>query len=81
MVHLVGRLDSNEWTTSAGEKRLSLSFIVEQLNLLPNARATKQAPGPQASSASGRPLQQHRQTAAPTQPKYDENGDPTAIPF
>jgi len=26
MVHLVGRLDSNEWATSSGEKRLSLSI-------------------------------------------------------
>jgi single-strand DNA-binding protein len=39
MVHLVGRLDSNEWKADDGKKRLSLSFIVEQLGLLPNNRA------------------------------------------
>jgi single-strand DNA-binding protein len=44
MVHLVGRLDSNEWKTDSGEKRLSLSFVVEQLNLLPNDRAKPKAP-------------------------------------
>jgi single-strand DNA-binding protein len=38
MVHLVGRLDANEWKTDSGEKRLSLAFIVEQLNLLPNGK-------------------------------------------
>jgi single-strand DNA-binding protein len=38
MVHLVGRLDSNEWKTDDGNKRLSLSFVVEQLNFLPNER-------------------------------------------
>ena len=44
MVHLVGRLDSNEWKTDSGEKRLSLSFVVEQLNLLPNERTKQKAP-------------------------------------
>ena len=39
LVHLVGRLDSNEWKADDGKKRLSLSFVVEQLNLLPNNRA------------------------------------------
>jgi single-strand DNA-binding protein len=39
MVHLAGRLDSNEWKTESGDKRLSLSFVVEQLNFLPNERA------------------------------------------
>jgi single-strand DNA-binding protein len=43
MVHLVGRLDANEWKTDSGEKRLSLSFIVEQLNFLPNERKPKAA--------------------------------------
>jgi single-strand DNA-binding protein len=41
MVHLAGRLDSNEWKADDGKKRLSLSFTVEQLNLLPNNRAGK----------------------------------------
>jgi single-strand DNA-binding protein len=45
MVHLVGRLDSNEWKTQEGKARLSLSFVVEQLNFLPNERA-KAAPKP-----------------------------------
>src|SRR5260370_10949337 len=44
MVHLVGRLDSNEWQTDSGEKRLSLSFVIEQLNLLPNERAKPKTP-------------------------------------
>jgi single-strand DNA-binding protein len=39
MVHLAGRLDSNEWKGEDGKKRLSLSFVVEQLNLLPNERS------------------------------------------
>jgi len=43
MVHLAGRLDSNEWKTDDGKKRLTLSFVVEQLNFLPNERA-KSAP-------------------------------------
>jgi single-strand DNA-binding protein len=38
MVHLAGRLDSNEWKTDEGAKRLSLSFVVEQMSLLPNER-------------------------------------------
>lgn len=40
---LLGRLDSNEWKTEDGNKRLVLSFVVEQLNFLPNER-TKAAP-------------------------------------
>ena len=46
VVHLAGRLDSNEWKTDSGEKRLSLSFVVEQLNLLPNERKPKAASEP-----------------------------------
>jgi single-stranded DNA-binding protein len=38
LVHLVGRLDSREYKTDSGEKRLSLGLIVEQLHLLPNER-------------------------------------------
>jgi len=44
MVHLAGRLDSNEWKTDDGNKRLSLSFVVEQLNFLPNERSKAAAP-------------------------------------
>jgi single-strand DNA-binding protein len=58
MVHLVGRLDSNEWKTDDGHKRLSLSFIVEQLNLLPNDRTRAAAPPqsrPRLSSSRGGP--------------------------
>jgi single-strand DNA-binding protein len=44
MVHLAGRLDSNEWKTESGDKRLSLSFVVEQLNFLPNERSKAAAP-------------------------------------
>jgi single-strand DNA-binding protein len=36
LVHLVGRLDSREYQTDSGEKRLSLGLVVEQLHLLPN---------------------------------------------
>jgi len=43
MVHLVGRLDSREYKTDSGEKRLSLGLIVEQLHLLPNERRPKVA--------------------------------------
>lgn len=39
MVMLAGRLDSVEWEGDDGKKRLSLSFIVEQINLLPSGRA------------------------------------------
>lgn len=38
MVHLVGRLESNEWKREDGKKGVSLSFLVEGLNLLPNNR-------------------------------------------
>jgi single-strand DNA-binding protein len=38
MVHLAGRLDSREYKTESGEKRLSLGFVVEQVHLLPNKR-------------------------------------------
>ena len=38
MVHLVGRLDSREYKTDSGEKRLTLGMVVEQLHLLPNER-------------------------------------------
>jgi single-strand DNA-binding protein len=44
MVHLAGRLDSNEWKTDDGNKRLTLSFVVEQLNFLPNERTKASAP-------------------------------------
>ena len=50
MVHLAGRLDSNEWKTENGDKRLSLSFVVEQLNFLPNERPKAAPP-----HKSGRP--------------------------
>ncbi|MBV9877604.1 MAG: single-stranded DNA-binding protein [Verrucomicrobia bacterium] len=39
LVQLVGRLDTNEWKTDAGEKRLSISFVVEQLHMLPSESA------------------------------------------
>jgi single-strand DNA-binding protein len=76
VVHLVGRLDSNEYTTGSGESRLSLSFIVEQLNLLPNERAKPQSK-PQARPPAERPAEQK----ARQQPDLDEHGDPTDLPF
>jgi single-strand DNA-binding protein len=36
LVHVTGRLDSREYKTDSGEKRLSLGMIVEQVHLLPN---------------------------------------------
>jgi single-strand DNA-binding protein len=77
-VHLAGRLDANEWKTESGEKRLSLSFIVEQLTLLPNDRARQQAgPQPKAPARAERPSG----TRSKSQPGFDENGDPDDIPF
>jgi hypothetical protein len=40
----MSRLDSNEWKTDDGNKRLSLSFVVEQLNFLQNDRSRSSAP-------------------------------------
>ena len=76
MVHLVGRLDSNEWKTETNEKRLSLSFVVEQLNLLPNERAKAQP------ATQPRPAPEQRSEDKPRgKPELDENGDPANIPF
>jgi len=44
MVHLAGRLDSNEWEGNDGTKRLSLSLVVEQINFLPNERSKAATP-------------------------------------
>jgi single-strand DNA-binding protein len=66
MVHLVGRLDSNEWKTDSGEKRLSLSFVIEQLNLLPNERAK-----PKPTAEAKRPLESER----------NDDDEPDDIPF
>jgi single-strand DNA-binding protein len=82
IVHLAGRLDSNEWKTEAGKKRLSLSFIAEQLTLLPNDR--KHAP---AARPAEKPNPTERQTLAdlaerPTrQPNLNEYGEPDDVPF
>jgi single-strand DNA-binding protein len=75
MVHLAGRLDSNEWTTESGEKRLSLSFVVDQLTLLPNER-------PKQPPRASKPTAERPSGNRPNpQPGVDENGDPTDIPF
>jgi single-strand DNA-binding protein len=80
MVHLVGSLTSNESTTGSGEKRLWLSFVVEQLTLLPNERAkTQQRPEPKP-----RPQQPERSWPAEQrrpQPTFNEHGEPDQIPF
>jgi single-strand DNA-binding protein len=76
MVHLVGSLTSNEWTTGAGDKRLSLSLVIEQLNLLPNERA-KPSPKPQPKPPAERPAEDKPRH----KPELDENGDPTDLPF
>ena len=82
MVHLVGRLDSNEYTTTSGEKRLILSFIAEIVNLIPNAKAqqktdadTRPKPQPKRQEAS-QPAAQRR-----PQPNFNEYGEPDDIPF
>jgi single-strand DNA-binding protein len=85
MVHLIGRLDSNEWKTDSGEKRLSLSFVIEQLNLLPNSQAKPRpsaapvkATGSQPRSAA--PVSSPAK-AQPAKSEVDENGDPHGLPF
>jgi single-strand DNA-binding protein len=65
MVHLVGRLDGNEWKADDGKKKLSLSFVVEQLNLLPNERAKPKAP----------------EERTPREPERNEHDEPDCIPF
>lgn len=76
LVHLVGRLDSNEWKTETNEKRLSLSFVVEQLNLLPNERST-QHQKPQPKRPEGKPPAEKR----PLETEVNEFGEPNEIPF
>jgi single-strand DNA-binding protein len=80
MVHLAGRLDSNEWTTGTGEKRLSLSFVVEQLSLLPNERANTQ-PRPQPKRPEAKPPERRAEDKPTRKPELDENGDPVDLPF
>jgi single stranded DNA-binding protein len=82
IVHLTGRLDSSESQTSEGENRLTLSFVVEQVNLIPNGRNAKRKPSVEPDKIS-----QHNasiRTPARVQPPsaaLDENGDPAALPF
>jgi single-strand DNA-binding protein len=38
LVLIIGRLDSNEWKGDDGKRNLSLNFIAESLQLLPNQR-------------------------------------------
>jgi single-strand DNA-binding protein len=76
MVHLVGRLDGNEWKTDSGEKRISLSFAVEQLNLLPNERAKAQS-----ATQPKRPEQKPREVKQPRESEVNEFGEPNEIPF
>jgi single-strand DNA-binding protein len=51
IVHLIGRLDSREYKTESGEKRLTLGLIVEQLHLLPNERRNAGAEGKEGSKS------------------------------
>ena len=77
MVHLGGRLDSNEWEGNDGKKRLSLSFVVEQLNFLPNERARAAAPPPKAPAPA-------RLAPAPKPlkpPAHNDLDEPEDIPF
>jgi single-strand DNA-binding protein len=80
MVHLAGRLDSNEWTAGSGEKRLLLSFLVEQLSLLPNERANSQ-PKPQPKRPQAKPPEKRAENNPTRKPDLDENGDPADLPF
>jgi single-strand DNA-binding protein len=66
MVHLAGRLESNEWKAENGGKRLSLSFVVEQLCFLPN---------PDRNHAPA------KESAPKPAPKLNEHGEPEDIPF
>lgn len=66
MVHLAGRLESSEWKTDNGGKRLSLSFVVERLCFLPNSDRNH----PPAKGAAPKPT-----------PKLNEHGEPEDIPF
>jgi len=77
MVHLAGRLDSNEWKTDDGNRRLSLSFVVEQLNLLPNSRAKAVSVPTQASTVKA----SSGQTSTSRSVTYNEFGEPDDIPF
>jgi single-strand DNA-binding protein len=89
MVHLAGRLDSNEWTAGSGEKRLSLSFIIEQICLLPNGRGAgsadssrprrKEMPVGRPKATDSAPIQPN--TEPPRQLNYNEHGKPDDLPF
>jgi single-strand DNA-binding protein len=89
MVHLVGRLDSNEWKTDAGEKRLSLSFVVEQLNLLPNERSKPQSNPARPQPHSTERLAESKPNPTPSSSSkgnsrpvnYNADGEPDQIPF
>jgi single-strand DNA-binding protein len=80
MVHLVGSLTSNEWTTGLGEKRLSLSFVIEQLNLLPNERAQAQQK-PEQKQNMKRPERSQTPEPLKPQPNLNKYGEPNDIPF
>jgi len=79
IVHLAGRLESSEWKTENGGKRLSLSFVVEQFCFLPNSRASA------ASQAREEAKSKTPASSAPSPKPRDiplnENGEPTDIPF
>jgi single-strand DNA-binding protein len=84
MVHLAGRLDSNEWKTDDGSRRLSLSFVVEQLNLLPNGRANaagSPAPTKTSTAQANTARASTSQAAMPRNVTYNEFGEPDDIPF
>jgi single-strand DNA-binding protein len=79
MVHLAGHLDASEWKTQDGSKRLNLSFVVDQLNLLPNER---KATAPPAKKQSQSEPKQLPIGAAPERPlRFNEFGEPDDIPF
>jgi single-strand DNA-binding protein len=78
LVLIIGRLDSNEWKSDDCKRNLSLNFVAETLQFLPNVRSTRPQAKPQAKPLAVERPADHR---AKTQPELDENGDPAEIPF
>jgi single-strand DNA-binding protein len=84
MVRLAGRLDSNEWKTDDGNRRQSLSFVVEQLNMLPNGRAKAASPPAPTKTSTAQANTARTSASQATTPRnvtYNEFGEPDDISF
>jgi single-strand DNA-binding protein len=85
MVHLAGRLDSNEWKTDDGKKRLSLSFVVDSLSVLPNGRrASSDRPNKSSSAPRSAPATKERDWNREPQMREvdrDSDGNPLYVNF